>query len=508
MVLDKSQLRIGAVLSYINIIVSLCIGFITVPFIVKSLGTSEFGVYSLTASLVGYLSILDFGMHNVVVRYVAKYNVNNEKKEQANFLATALIIYSIISIIVIIIGSVIYMKIHLIFGNSLSLEEINISRKLFVIMIINLTISLPGAVFPAIIIAHEKFVFSKTILLVKMLFRATLILFILYLGSRSIGLILIDLVLNLSVILINAIYCYKELKIKIKLESIDFEFIQNIINYTFYVFLASVTEQINWRVDSLILGILTNTTLVAVSAVAMQLITYFRTFTGSISGIFLPRTTKMVAQGYDNRELTNLLIKVGRYQLIIIGLLLTGFIFVGKQFIILWVGEDYLLAYSIFLILSISLVIPSCQSIGINILEAKKMHKFRSKIYLAISVLNIIITIFLVKVYGIVGAAVGTAFSLIVGNVFIMNWYYIRKVGLDIKRYFKEVFGKSAPWIILCNFVCYMVYSAVNFKISWTSLLIQVIFIVAIYGTIIFVKVLSVDEKEQIKVMYRIKSKQ
>jgi O-antigen/teichoic acid export membrane protein len=505
--LSKSQLKIGAIISYINIIISLVIGFITVPYIVRYLGTSEYGVYSLAGSLVGYISILDFGMHNVVVRYVAKYNAKKEIHKQANFLATVLLIYSLIDVIVIIVGIIILNNMNAIFADSLTLAEIIIAKQLFIVLLINLVISLPGAVFSAVVIAYENFIFSKLLSTIKMTVRAILVITLLYLGGKSFSMVLLDTTLNLIIILINIIYCFKTLKIRIKLYAFDIDFIKKILTYTSYVFITSIADQINWKVDSLILGILTNSTLVALSAIAMQLVAYFRTFTGAISGIFLPRATKMIALGKSNKELTDLLIRVGRYQLIIIGLLLTGFIFVGKSFITLWVGEDFLIAYKIFLILSVSLIVPSCQSIGINILEAKNMHKFRAKVYLVIAIFNIIATVILVKEYGIIGAALGTAGALFVGNWLIINWYYNYKVGLEIKRYFKEVFGKNLPWIISCNIIVYFIIRVLDFEITWFNFILQVIIISVIYIFIVTITLLTNEERRQILSIFCAKKK-
>lgn len=501
----KKEIKFGAIMSYMNIIVSIVIGFIIVPIIIEQLGTSEYGVYSLTVSLVGYLSILDFGMHNVVVRYVAKYNAVNENKSMANFLAILFIIYGFISLIVVITGSIIYRNLSIIFRNSLTLDEIDILKKLFLILLINFVFSLIGAVFGAIVIAYEKFIFSKTITLLKILLRAILILLILKLGAKSLGLVLTDAVLNLIVVLINIIFCIRELKIRIKLFSFDFDFIKSIFKYTFYVFLASISDQINWKVDALVLGIITNSKQVALYAVGMQLISFFRSFTGAISGLFLPRATKMVAKDYSNKELTDLLIKVGRYQLLIIGLLLTGFIFVGKDFINLWVGEKYLIAYSIFLIIASALIIPSCQSIGINILEAKNMHKFRAVVYLFVALLNLIITIFMVRTIGILGASISTAISLIIGNVLIINWYYSNKVGLEIKRYFKEVYGKIVPWIIVSMLICYIIFRFVKLNLSWLGLVLNIIIITVVYVFIVFFKLLTKEEKIQLLSFVNIK---
>lgn len=123
-----NQIKLGTVLSYFNLLISLAVGFITVPIITKTLGINEYGVYTLAASLIGYMSILDFGMHNVVIRYVAKYNAKKEEKEKENFLAISFVIFFVISLIVLVIGILIYQNLTNIFGNSMTNDEITLLR--------------------------------------------------------------------------------------------------------------------------------------------------------------------------------------------------------------------------------------------------------------------------------------------------------------------------------------------------------------------------------------------
>ena len=493
-----SQIKIGAVLSYVNLFLTLAIGFFTIPLITNALGMSEYGVYSLTASLISYMSILDFGMHNVVIRYVAKYNAKKEEKEKENFLAISMIIFIFISIIIAIIGSAIYINIDNIFGNAMQIEEVILCKKIFIILLVNLMITIPGAMFSAIINAYEKFVFSQIANIIKAIFRLLLITVLLKLGGKSIALVMMDLIINVILIIVQMIYCFKKLNVKIKLWKFDFGFLKIIFIYTFFVFLASMADQINWKVDGVILGILSTTSVIAVSSVGTQLINYFRSLASAISGIFLPKATKMTALNCGEKELTDLMIKVGRLQFFVIGLTLIGFIILGKGFIKLWVGQDYEDVYIIFLMLAIALVIPSCQSVGINILEARNMHKFRSIVYMCIAVLNIIITVMLVPKYEAIGAAIGTTFSLIIGNNIIINFYYAKKIHLEIKRFFKEVFMKAIPNMIMVGFISWIIIKTIGLRLSWINLIINACIIIIIYAIIMYRFVLNDEEKNQI----------
>ena len=78
-----NQLKGGVALSYITIFLTNVIGLLITPFIIRSLGTAEYGLYTMIGALVGYMSVLDFGLNKTVVRFVAKYRAEKEKYENA-----------------------------------------------------------------------------------------------------------------------------------------------------------------------------------------------------------------------------------------------------------------------------------------------------------------------------------------------------------------------------------------------------------------------------------------
>ena len=68
----KKEIKIGAILGYVNMIVSLLVSFLYTPILLKHLGQSEYGLYALVASIIGYLSVLDMGFGNAMIRFVSK----------------------------------------------------------------------------------------------------------------------------------------------------------------------------------------------------------------------------------------------------------------------------------------------------------------------------------------------------------------------------------------------------------------------------------------------------
>ena len=71
----------GVILSYVGLIIDILSGMIYVPFLLRSLGQAEYGIYNLTTTISSYLLLLDLGIGNALVRYMAKYRVNYHKHQ-------------------------------------------------------------------------------------------------------------------------------------------------------------------------------------------------------------------------------------------------------------------------------------------------------------------------------------------------------------------------------------------------------------------------------------------
>lgn len=444
----NSQLRIGAILSYISLGLNSFISILYTPIMLRFLGQSEYGLFNLSNSIIGYLGVLDLGLGNAVIRYTAKYRAIDDKEGEKNLHGMFIILYTVLSLITFIIGYIFVSNIEHLFSNSLSSEEISKIKIILSIMIFNLAISFPFGVFGGIINAYEHFVFPKIVAIIRSILNPLVMIPLLFMGYKSIGMTIATTVVNIIFIIINMYYCFKILKIRIKLKKIDFSVFKEISSYSFFIFLNIIVDKIYWSTDQFILGAVSGTVAVAIYSVGSSISTYYMSFSNAISGVFLPKVTRMVTKNGSDEDLSNLFIKSGRIQFIIISFILGGFILVGREFIKVWAGNEYYESFYIALVVMIPLTVPLIQNIGISILQAKNMHKFRSKVYILIAIINIFLSIPLAKIYGGFGAAITTAFSMILGNIIIINIYYYKKMNIDIYLFWKNILSITCPVII------------------------------------------------------------
>ena len=440
-----NQIKIGALLSYISLGLTSLISLLYTPIMLTNLGQSEYGLYTLSNSIIGYLGVLDFGLSNAVVRYTAKYKAMNDKESEENLYGMFIVIYSIIAFIIIIAGIGIVFNISKMFSKSLTFNEIQRVKVIMCVMIFNLAISFPFGVFNGVISAYEHFVFPKLISIIRAVLNPFIMIPLLFMGYKSIAMTIATTVMNIVFIFINMYYCFKILKIEVKFKRFNFAVLKEISTYSFFIFLNIIIDKIYWSTDQLILGAVSGTVAVAIYSIGSTFVSYYMSFSTAISGVFLPRITQMVTRNASSEEISELFIRTGRIQYIIMSFILSSFILFGKQFIITWAGDKYKQSFYIALIVMAALIIPLIQNIGITILQAKNMHRFRSKIYTVIVLINLITSIPLAKIYGGIGAAACTAVSMILGNGIIINIYYYYKVKIDIVKFWREIIVMTFP---------------------------------------------------------------
>ena len=256
--------------------------------------------------------------------------------------------------------------------------------------------------------------------------------------------------LTLLVLVMNVYYSFHNLHIRFCFKKFQLDLLKEMWVFTFFIFINQIIDQINWSVDKFLLGRFAGTTAVAVYGVGGQINSMYIELSSSVSNVFVPKVNRIVAESGDDNELTRLFTKVGRIQFMILGLILSGFIFFGIPFVKIWAGSEYGDSYAVALLLIAPVTVPLIQNLGIEIQRAKNMHKARAIVYLFIAIANVAISIPLIKLMGPIGAALGTAISLIAGNIIFMNWYYHARIGMNMLYFWKEIARFIPALIVPC----------------------------------------------------------
>lgn len=443
-----NELKVGALLSYVNLAITCIIPLLYTPIMLRMLGQAEYGLYSLSNSVISYLSMLNFGMGSAVIRYVAKARAGGDEEEVEKIVGLFAAIYIVLALLVIIVGFTLTIFADTWFAQGLTEDEIGRLRILMIIMSLSTAISFPGSVYSSVAVAYEKYIFRRLFDMVATIASPVLNLVVLFMGKGSIGMALVGLLIQIAYAPVFIGYCTKKLNLRVRFRNLPFSMLKDIWSFSAFVFLSTIVDMLYWSTDKVLIGALMGSVAVAVYNVGGVFTSMLQQMTSAISGVFTPRVTIMVTKNTPPQVLSDLLIRIGRLQYLIVAFILSGYIVFGRIFIHFWSGDEYQDAYIVALLTMIPLAIPLIQNIAFSIILAQKKHQFRAIIYAVIAVINVVTTYLAIPRFGIIGAAVCTAIAFFFGNGLIMNIYYYRVTKLDIPRFWKNIISMSVVPVI------------------------------------------------------------
>lgn len=497
----KNQRKSGVVLSYVSIIANAVVQLLYTPFLVSKLGQSEYGLYSLVASVIGYLGVLDLGFGNALVVHTSKYRALGDKENEQILHGMFHILYICIGVIAGLIGILLSFLTEDIFGATMNVEDIEKMRVMLLILSLNIFLTFAFSIYSSIITASEAFVFQKVLAILSTIAKPLLMIPILLIGYKSIALCIVITIVNVAILFANYWFCKKKLKISVKFRGFNWKIFRKVFSYSFYVFLAQIVDQINWSADQTILGISSGTIAVSVYSAAAQINIMFVNLSTAISGVMLPKMSRMVAKKATKDDLSKELIKVGRIQFLIVFLVVSGFAIVGREFVKEWLGEGFEDSYVVALLLMTPAIVPLIQNIGIAIIQAMNKFRFKAALTFSMALINIVISIFLAQAFGAIGAAFGTTLAIIVCNIIIMNIYYRRVIGLDVMGFWKNILvmlGKLMIPIVLTVGIV----SITNLH-GWVAILTYSSIYVTMYIITAYLLVMDLYEKDIVKAFLR-----
>lgn len=496
--------RIGVIMSLLFMVFEVLSTLLLTPFIIKSLGQAEYGVYKLSAVLTAYLMLLDLGVGNAVIRYVSRYRLENKNIENRKFIGITIIFYLVIAILSLIIGLLMIAFFPKFFSKGLTESEINLSQSLMFITVLNATITLGTSSFSNILIAYEKFSVAKGGSIIQICIRVILTFIVLKLGMGSIGIVIVNLLVTTLLKSYFVWYALKKIKIKPIFKNIEFTFIKEIVIYSSFILMQMVATQLNASVDQILIGVVipSSATILAIYGVGTQIVQYFQSIGNAFNGILMPGVVKVVL---DNNifKIEKEMIRIGRITFMILSIIFIGFVCFGKIFVSLWAGSQNNQAYYVALILMFIYLFILTESIGSQVLWAMNEHKEQAIIKFAIVIVNIALTYFLVKWHPIYGPTIGTFISLFIGDFLVMNLIFKMKIHISLRRYYSGLLKNICPCIIITILFGFLINLLLSE--SWMSLSLGSMGLMIFYIIILWIYGMNITEKNMIKsILYSI----
>ena len=334
----------GIAISYISTAVRTLSKLLLTPIYLRVLGLEDYGFYQYVFSVAAYIAILDFGIGAVINSFSIKYKEAGDEQGVENVMYYVLVFSCMAAAVIAVIGSVIIAGAPTVFGDTID-GRVDLTRKMLALMIMELIMLLFQHYFEGAILAAEKYVTLRMIALVQILIRCTVTLILLFSGIGVLSIAIGDFIGAGLCLSFEIFYCFRKLKLKIRFHQKDKDLLRGIAKLSTALCLQSFIEYFYSSIDKFVLGRYLDTVSVTIYSVGVTFSTFFDEIATTIQRLYLPQVVKLVASNADGEKLTDCVIVPGRYQLILCGGVLGGFILFGRQFIEIWSGKETLDAW-------------------------------------------------------------------------------------------------------------------------------------------------------------------
>lgn len=442
----KKQMSAGVVLSYLVILIQFLTGLVYTPIVLRSLGQSQYGVYSLCASFMGYLTIMNSGANAAYIRFYVQTKVQNPDKVPG-LNGVFLRIFTVLALIAVAAGWIVGLFSSEIFGNKISPSEYELVKTCFFYLSINSSIQVINCVFSSLIIANEKFIFGKIVNLLAAILNPVITTPFLLLGYDCVSIVVVHLVIMTVTMLFDAVYCFKVLKTKFYFKDKDVALLKDIAQFAGFIVIQSIMDQINWQIDKFILARTQGTTEISVYSVGSTFNRYYITFSSALSGVFIAQINKLQAKEEKDR-INELFIQSSRVFSYLIWLFMSAFVIFGHQFVIRWAGVEYDISYTVGWLLMLPVTASLTMGLAQDIARAMNKHQLQIMINFIICIINGVVSIPFAIKWGAVGSAAGTFIAEIVMCMIAEPIYYKKVLGLDIKNLIIQI-ARILPGMIL-----------------------------------------------------------
>lgn len=490
----RKQLGIGALLSYFSIFLNIAAGLIYIPWMVNQIGPSDYGLYTLSNSLIS-LFLVDFGLSAATSRYVSKYRAEGNQEKVDNFMGAVYKLYLLISAVIFVVLTIIFFLLDTIYVN-LSAEEIERFKVVYLISAGFSIINFPFVTFNGVLNSYEKFIQLKVAdIIYRIIFVVSTVL-ALYFGYGLYALVTMNAVSGLIVVLYKYIVIKATIPMKVNFRFSEKSLYKSIFAFSIWATVATLAQRLIFNITPSVLGIVADSYQISIFGIVITIESYVYLVINAINGMFIPKISKVCSQGGENADLNPLLINVGRYQYSVNGLILAGFVSIGNEFITLWMGEGYVDAYiCIVLVLLPGLFFNSLEIAHTAMVVQKKM-KQQAFINMSAGLANIALSFPLSYWYGAKGACISIfiAYSI---KAIVYNVYYHKRMQFNILAFSNKCYVKMSLPIIV-SIICGLLINRVYDSVSWLGVCIKGAIIVFVYMIVLVVFCLEKDLKKKL----------
>jgi len=411
---------------------SLLVGFFLSPYILHKLGDDAFGLWILVFSFTGFYGLFDLGIRSSIIKYVAQYYAANDQDGLARVICTSLSGYGCVALVLLSATFVSSFYVERLFH--VSGGNLHVARVLFLMVGSAIALGFPLGVFGGVLQGLQKFTWVNLTQVATTLLRAMLIVIALSHGRGLLAVALITVALPLlaSVFYIGVVHRF--IAIRLERRFVSRSSFRQLMGYGSITFIIIVAEQLRFQTDAVIIGAFLSASAITFFSIGAKLCDYAVAPVQNMADIFLPMSSDAEASNNHHR-LRQIFIEGNRFCAFTMFPICVAMVILGKSLIHVWVGPKYVSSYLVLVLLIVPKSLYRAQAASTRILFGIHRHRALAVVAIVEGLINVGLSIALVRPLGIIGDTLGTTIPLLATSLLFLPLYMCRLLKVPLRTF-------------------------------------------------------------------------
>ena len=437
---------------YLAIGVEVALGLVVLPFNVAHLGTSAYGLWMLTASVTAYFSVLDLGYSGALVKFVAQYRAKRDWTALNEILSTTFFVFTTFGAVTYLVAIAVAVFLGRLF--QLSPEQIHVGRVVLLIISLNVAAGTAFNVFGGVINGFQRYDLNNVVGAASSVVTALVNVAVLAAGYGLIELVAATTLVRLITYIVYRANAYRVFPgLRIRASSFRRERLREVTLFSVYMLAIDCANKMNYSVDALVIGAFLNTSAVAVWTVGQRVAEVTQRLTNQLNDVLFPTVVDNSAAARMDR-LQAIFIQGTRLSLGTVIPIGGAMMLMAGPLVQAWVGSEFSASVLVLRLLSLAVIVRVGNATAGTVLKGAGEHRLVAFTNVGAAIVNLALSIALVKPLGLAGVAIGTLIPICLASTLVLFPAGCRRVQLPVWRAFTEaVWPALWPAAIMTAFV-------------------------------------------------------
>jgi O-antigen/teichoic acid export membrane protein len=417
---------------YLMVFADTLIGLFMLPFNVSHLGKEAYGLWLLTASITAYFSLLDLGYGGALVKFVAQYRAWRDARAINEIASTLFFVFAGVGLVCYGVATLVAFNIQHVFA--IAPEQVGVGRTVLLIVSVQFALSFPFSIYGSIINGFQRYDANNLVAIASSVLVATANAIVLLSGGDLVHLVMWTTAVRVAALFVYRLNAYRIFPaLSVRPSLANRARLREVTGFSVYSLMIDWANKINYSIDPLIIGVFLGPAAVAVWGVAQRIVWAVQRLTNQLNSVLFPVVVDSDA-GRRPEHLRAILLQGTRLSLATVMPIAASIILIAPTLVTAWVGHDFGASAIVIQVLCLAIAVRVGSATANTLLKGAGQHRFIALTNLAVSGVNVALSIVLVQKYGLFGEALGTLIPLSLMGVFVQFPAACRRTALPLRE--------------------------------------------------------------------------